>query len=158
VQTALGYANDAAIQNDAKNITFTVTGDTMTTIVTGTKCAPISDTGALDVSKIHVLDPFVAGTFGTTTYKVTANARANGQGKITNGWDLTGASSTVVSTTPGSTDYNVGHYCPAGEHFAGWVDASHVFSNGTIPGGALTVSGNGKTVALPNTPVAAPVL
>jgi hypothetical protein len=151
VQTALGYDNDAAIQADAKNITFTQVGDTMTTIVTGTKCAPVTDNGGLDSSKVHVLDPFVAGNFGTTTTTYNAVARANGQGKITNGWDLSGIKSTT--TTPDSTDYNVGHYCPAGEHFAGWVDAAHVFSNGVIPGGGLMVSGNAKTVALPNTPV-----
>jgi hypothetical protein len=117
VQTALGYANDAAFQKDASKITFTTTGDTMTTVVTGPKCAPINADCSL--GEAHVLDPFVAGNFGTPTVAVTVTPKVSG-GKVT-GYNLTGTGA-VISTTAGGTDYNVGHYCrPVSTSPDGWM-------------------------------------
>ena len=44
--------------------------------------------------------------------------------------------------------------CPAGEHMLGFIDPLAAAHTEDVPGDStLTVTGNGKTVALPNTPI-----
>ena len=90
VQTALGYHNDAAIQQAVKDgkIKFIGGGYTLTTDKdTSWTCS--------DGSTQH-------HHFWTTTIApgtVNAVARVNGQGKFTNGWDINGITTGTPTTT-----------------------------------------------------------
>ena len=147
VQTALGYANDAAIQQAVKDgkIKFIAGGYTLTTDKdTSWTCS--------DGSTQH-------HHFRTTTIAegtVNAVARVNGQGKFTNGWDINGIT-TGVPTTTGVGDDGLrfpSYACPAGSYFTGMnVNQTHDYR----PVEGLSVTNGNKTVDLPNTPVAAPV-
>jgi len=151
VQTALGYKNDAAIQQAVSNEEITFSG------------------GAADAERINVDYPMICMNLttgdmstvghrliiqpGSVSTSVTALARVNGQGKFTNGWDLTGQAT--------------GAFTASGNAFVrdtGCEDGALVMNTGTpsqpktvtVTGSAsgLSVSGNGKVnVPLPNTPV-----
>jgi hypothetical protein len=146
VQTALGYKNDAAFQADAKNITFSY-GSDVTQMIADIKCSALNIMGPDD--------PFdtAHNVVGTTVTPHGANVTAltNGAGKVT-GYTATG----ITSGTPTSDMSTFSNWstCPAGEHFMGWLNGpANAFHWETTPGSSiLQVSGNGKTVALPNTP------
>ena len=144
VQTALGYANDAAIQQAVKDgkIKFIGGGYTLKTDKdTSWTCS--------DGSTQH--HHFLTTTIAEGT--VNAVARVNGQGKFTNGWDLNGISTGIPTTTGVGSDGNrfPSYACPAGSYFTGMnVNQSHEYT----PGEGLSVTNGYKTVALPNTPVA----
>jgi hypothetical protein len=149
VLTALGYANDAALQADVGKITFSQTSDTMSTVF-HVKCAP-TDGVTVDWAQAHNVDNNI-GNFGTTTKTFAATPKGN-NGKVT-GWNLTGAV-TATTTTPDTTDYSKAMTCPVGERFAGFQQGD-IITNPVTPGVSLTVSNGDKTVALPNTPVVVP--
>ena len=143
VQTALGYANDAAIQQAVKDgkIKFIAGGYTLTTDKDTSWTCSNGDTYHHHYRTTTVAD-------GTAT----AVARVNGQGKFTNGWDLTGTTVGIPTTTGVGDDgqrfpsYN----CPAGSFFTGMsVNQTHDYR----PVDGLSVTNGDKTVALPNTPV-----
>src|SRR5262245_42389416 len=141
VQSALGYANDAAIQQDVKEgkIQFIGGGYTLTTDKdTSWTCS--------DGSTQH-------HHFNTTTIApgaVNAVARVNGQGKFTNGWDIKGISAGLPTTTGVGSDGNrfPSYACPAGSFFTGMnVNQTHEYT----PVEGLSVTNGVTTVALPNT-------
>ena len=144
VQTALGYANDAAIQQAVKEgkIKFIGGGYTLTTDKdTSWTCS--------DGSTQH--HHFYTETIASGT--VNAVARVNGQGKFTNGWDITGITTGIPTTTGFGSDGNrfPTYSCPAGSFFTGLnVNQTHEY----VPVDGLSVTNGVKTVALPNTPVA----
>ena len=148
VQTALGYANDAAIQEAVKDgkIKFIGGGYTLTTDKdTSWTCSDGS------VQHHH----FYTTTIAPGT--VNAVARVNGQGKFTNGWDINGITTGIPTTTGVGSDGNrsPSYACPAGSYLTGMhVDQSHEY---TLVEG-LSVTNGVKTVALPNTPVAVPAV
>ena len=139
VQTALGYANDAAIQQAVKEgkITFSlgsaekVTADYM-----------MSCYGSDAVGHTIIVQP--------GTMSVTAVARANAQGKLTTGWDLTGtgftaAGNAFIRTVP----------CPEGSFMYMNLGQGDLWNKVVPTGdGTLSVTNGVTTVALPNTPVA----
>ena len=143
VQTALGYANDAAIQQAVKDgsIKFIGGGYTLTTDKdTSWTCS--------DGSTQH--HHFYTTTIAPGT--VNAVARVNGQGKFTNGWDLNGITTGIPTTTGVGSDGNrfPSYACPAGSSFTGMnVNQTHEYT----PVEGLSVTNGTKTVALPNTPV-----
>jgi len=140
VQTALGYANDAAIQQAVKDgkIKFSlgsaekVNADYM-----------MSCYGSDAVGHTIIVEP--------GTMSVTAVARVNPQGKLTTGWDLTGgtgftaAGNAFIRTVP----------CPEGSFMYMNLGQGDLW-NKVVPTGdaTLSVTNGAKTVALPNTPVA----
>ena len=143
VQTALGYHNDAAIQQAVKEgkIKFIGGGYTLTTDKdTSWTCS--------DGSTQH-------HHFWTTTIApgtVNAVARVNGQGKFTNGWDINGITTGTPTTTGVGSDGNrfPSYACPAGSYFTGLnVNQTHEY----LPVEGLSVTNGVTTVALPNTPV-----
>ena len=146
VQTALGYANDAAFQADASKITFSNGTDT-DTLIAHAKCGDFSKGYSTPDDQIDV--DVNSGTI-TTTRTPNVTVLKNGGGKVT-GYTVNG----VTAATTGSQSYSAWTTgCPAGMHFAGWQDPAHAFEHIVVKGGTdLTVSGNSKTVALPNTPV-----
>ena len=82
----------------------------------------------------------------------SAVARVNGQGKFTNGWDLTGTTVGIPTTTGVGDDGQrfPSYSCPAGSFFNGMsVNQTHDYR----PVEGLSVTNGDKTVALPNTPV-----
>jgi hypothetical protein len=148
VQTALGYKNDAAFQADANKITFTAASST-TIMVVGVKCSTFPGGISMPEDQ-HVLAPFSIGHGeGTVT---TVNTTPNGNSKVT-GYNLTGLGTPTAATTPSTLDFSKilsPTTCPEGEHFAGWVDPSHIFNY--VPTVSDLSVGNGtKSVALPNT-------
>jgi hypothetical protein len=151
VQNALGYANDAAFQADASHITFSLAPNTRNYLAVGTECGTV-DGGV--ITNIHTIDPVVIGS-AKQSQTPNITTLKTGAGKVT-GYTANGI--TAGDWTSGPMNYNVGTYCPAGEHFAGWADAAHVFgTHQDVPGSSvLQVSNGTKTVALSNTPVATP--
>jgi hypothetical protein len=153
VQNALGYANDAAFQADAQagKITFSLESDQSKTNYVGIKCAPISDSGALDESQVHVLPGVEIGS-SITPKTPNVIALKNNQGKVT-GYTQTGV--TTGAMVSGTYNYGLAtRSCRTGEHFAGWVDAGHVFEYVTVTGSPVLKVSNGlKTAELPVTPV-----
>ena len=151
VQTALGYANDAAFQADAKNITFSLAPNTVHYVATHYCSAQnVWQPGdpPMDIVQSDM------GTIGTVSNTPNVQALKNGSGKVT-GYLETGV-------TPGAAsalDYNMIDWskwstCPAGEHFMGWIDPQgNPFSTVTVPGSSiLTVSNGVKQAQLPVTP------
>jgi len=143
VQTALGYHNDAAIQQAVKDgkIKFIGGGYTLTTDKdTSWTCS--------DGSTQH-------HHFWTTTIApgtVNAVARVNGQGKFTNGWDINGITTGTPTTTGVGSDGNrfPSYACPAGSYFTGLnVNQTHEY----LPVEGLSVTNGVTTVGLPNTPI-----
>jgi hypothetical protein len=95
------------------------------------------------------------GTIGTVGNTPNVQALKNGSGKVT-GYLQTGVTPGTASALDYSQiDWSKWSTCPAGEHFMGWIDPQgNPFSTVTVPGSPiLQVSGNGKTAALPVTPV-----
>ena len=143
MQTALGYANDAAIQQAVKDqkITFIGGGWTLTTDKdTSWTCS--------DGSTQH--HHFVTTTVAKGT--VDAVARVNGQGKFTNGWDIKGITTGLPTATGVGSDGNrfPSYACPAGSSLTGMsVNQTHEYN----PAEGLSVTNGLTTVALPNTPV-----
>jgi hypothetical protein len=142
VQTALGYHNDAAIQQDVKDgkIRFIGGGYTLTTDKdTSWTCSEGS------TQHHHYYTTTVAP--GT----VDAVARVNGQGKFTNGWDIKITTGIPTTTGVGSDGNRFPSYaCPAGSYLTGMhVDQSHEYA----PVEGLSVTNGTTTVALPNTPI-----
>jgi hypothetical protein len=141
VQNALGYANDAAFQADAKNFTFQY-GD-VAEISMAVVCT--SD----DVT--YVTQHNVLGTV-TATQTVTSTPKISG-GKVT-GYNLLGASGDATYTS--SLDFSKQMACPTGTHFSQWANGGHWDWDWNALPGSLTVTGSGasagKTAALPNTP------
>jgi hypothetical protein len=154
VQTALGYANDAAFQKDASKATFTAASST-TIMVVGVKCSTFPGGISMPEDQ-HVLAPFSIGHGEGTVNTVIASPKVTG-GKVT-GYNLTGIDAPTGATTPSTLDFSkilTPTTCPVGEHFAGWVDASHIF-NYVPTVSDLTVTIGGKPAPLPNTPVVLP--
>ena len=143
VQTALGYQNDAAIQQAVKDgsIKFIGGGYTLTTDKdTSWTCS--------DGSTQH--HHFYTTTIAPGT--VNAVARVNGQGKFTNGWDIKGITTGIPTTTGVGSDGNrfPSYACPAGSFLTGMnVNQSHEY----VPVDGLSVTNGTTTVALPNTPI-----
>jgi hypothetical protein len=155
VQTALGYANNNAFTDaDARSAKFTAASST-TVMVVGVKCSTFPGGVSMPEDQ-HVLAPFSIGHGEGTVTTINASPKSSG-GKVT-GYNLTGIGTTVVgaATTPSTLDYSkilTPTTCPGGEHFAGWVDPSHIFNY--VPAVSdLTVSIGTKSAALLNTPVA----
>jgi hypothetical protein len=145
VQTALGYANDAAFQADASKITFSNGVDT-DTLIAHAKCG-------IYVNGVSTPDTFQnvdinSGTI-TTTRTPNVTVLKNNAGKVT-GYTVNG----VTTTTTGSQSYSAwATGCPAGMGFVGWADPANAFGHVVVNGGTdLTVSNGVKTVPLPNTP------
>jgi hypothetical protein len=153
VQTALGYANDPAFQQDASKAMFTAASST-TIMVVGLKCSTFPG-GISMPEEQHVLAPFSIGHGEGTVNTVNFTPKISG-GKVT-GYNLTGVGTTSTgATTPSTLDFSkilTPTSCPEGEHFAGWVDPAHVF-NYVPTVSDLTVSIGTKSAALPNTAVA----
>ena len=150
VQTALGYANDAAIQQAVKDGKIKFTGGTTTAeqVVVDYKMTCL---GSSEFGHRLIVQP------GTVSTSVTAVARVNGQGKFTNGWDLTGQST--------------GEFTPVGNRVLREVkpEGCLLFSNaGVTQPMTVTTTGDSTselfvtngvtTVALPHTPVEAPTV
>jgi hypothetical protein len=148
VQTALGYANDAAFQADAQagKITFSNGSDT-TTLTWHPNCG-VYVNGVSSPDTFRPVD--IDGGTVTTTRTPNVTVLKNSAGKVT-GYTLNGD----TDVTTGSLNWSAwATGCPAGTGFAGWVDAAHAFDYVSTPGGTdLHVSNGTKTVALPNTPV-----
>ena len=140
VQTALGYANDAAIQQAVKDgkIKFSLGS-------------------AEKINADYMMSCYGSDAVGHTiivqpgTMSVTAVARANPQGKLTTGWDLTGttgftaAGNAFIRTVP----------CPEGSFMYMNLGQGDLFNKVVPTGdGTLSVTNGVTTVALPNTPVA----
>jgi hypothetical protein len=147
VQTALGYANDAAFQADASNVKFSMTSnvDYVATHYCSAQSSWSPGDPPMDVYQSDM------GTIGTVSNPVSVTPKITG-GKIT-GYVATGTTTGVASPLDYSQiDWSKWSTCPTGEHFMGWIDPSNAFSTKTMPG-ALQVSNLTKTAALPNTPV-----
>lgn len=151
VQSALGYANDAAFQADAQlpgKITFSLSPD-ITSMIWSVQCAPHNADGSFDYSRIHEIS-VNAGTLSTTANTPNVKVLTSKQGKVT------GYTQTV---TPGETTW-VGAIdnskpltsCPGGEYFYEWVNPGLPWESVTVPG-ILKVSNGVKTAELPVTPV-----
>jgi hypothetical protein len=149
VQTALGYANDAAFQADAQagKITFSTGSDT-TTLTWYPECG-------IYVNGVSTPDTFIPVTVDggtvTTTHAPNVTVLKNAQGKVT-GYTLNGD---VAGTPTGSLNWSAwATGCPAGYGFVGWTNPQHALDQVSHPGSTdLMVSNGIKTVALPNTPV-----
>jgi hypothetical protein len=139
VQTALGYHNDAAIQQAVKDgkIKFSL--------------------GAEKVNADYMMSCYGSDAVGHTiivqpgTMSVTAQARVNPQGKLTTGWDLTGtgtgftaAGNAFIRTVP----------CPEGSFMYMNLGQGDLWNKVVPTGdGTLSVTNGTTTVALPNTPI-----
>src|SRR4051812_33597148 len=147
IQTALGYKNDAAIQADAANIKFASTGT-------------VTEVGGFQwtCNDGTTQRGYVSTTVSAMTQTVNATPIANGQGKITNGFNLTGVNTDGVkgAVLSSTTDTGLGFgVCPNGYR----TDSVGFFADApVVTAGGLTVSNGVKTVSLPNTPVAIPVV
>jgi hypothetical protein len=157
VQTALGYANNNAFTDaDARSAKFTAASST-TTMVVGVKCSTFPGGVSMPEDQ-HVLAPFSIGHGEGTVVTIKSAPKISG-GKVT-GYNLTGIGASTDATTPSTLEYSkilTPTTCPEGEHFAGWVDPSHIF-NYVPTVSDLTVTIGGKSAPLPNTPVAAPAV
>jgi len=159
VQTKLGYANNNDFTDaDARSATFTAASST-TIMVVGVKCSTFPGGISMPEDQ-HVLAPFSIGHGEGTVTAINSSPKISG-GKVT-GYNLTGVGAPITgaATTPSTLDYSkilTPTTCPEGEHFAGWVDASHIF-NYVPTVSDLAVSIGTKTAALPDTPVPAPVV
>jgi hypothetical protein len=154
VQTALGYANDAAIQQAVKDGKITFSGGTAT-------AEKIWATYDIDCWGSNLVAHQIFYIPGTATTSVTAAARTNGKDKSTNGWDLKGQ--TVGEFSPDAPfnssnipmRWEIPEGCSPGAGLAGsaWYPDFNgpVHVTGSTSG--LFVSNGVKTVALPNTPV-----
>ena len=139
VQTSLGYANDAAIQQAVKDgkIKFSL--------------------GAEKVNADYMMSCYGSDAVGHTiivqpgTMSVTAVARVNPQGKLTTGWDLTG---TIEFTAAGNAFIRTVP-CPEGSFMYMNLGQGDLWNKVVPTGdGTLSVTNGVTTVALPNTPVA----
>jgi hypothetical protein len=147
VQTALGYANDGAFQADASHITFSLAPSTVHYVATH-YCSAQSMWSPGDPP----MDQYQSdmGAIGTVSNTPNVKATTNGAGKVT-GYVATGITTGDATLDYSMIDWSKWSTCPAGEHFMGWINPSNPFSTVTVPGSSvLQVSGNGKTVALPN--------
>ena len=135
VQIALGRINDSTLQQMASAGQIKFTGHTWLATETRWTCG--NDVNS-QTSKV------------TQATKFDATANTNPQGKVSNGWNLTGHGSNVGGSYVKGERYGAPYvgYCPTGGTVS-FLPA--VFTNGTIPG--LYVNG----IALPNTPIVAPV-
>jgi hypothetical protein len=97
VQTALGYANDAAFQADASKITFSNGTDT-DTLIAHAKCGDFSKGYSTPDDQIDV--DVNSGTI-TTTRTPNVTVLKNGGGKVT-GYTVNG----VTAATTGSQSYS----------------------------------------------------
>jgi hypothetical protein len=151
VQTALGYANDAAFQADASHITFSLAPSTIHYVATHYCTAQNTWSPGDPPMDVYQSDMGTIGTVGNTP---NVKATTSGAGKVT-GYVATGITTGVASPLDYSKiDWTKWSTCPAGEHFMGWIDPSNAFSTVTVPGSStLQVSNLTKTVALPNTPI-----
>jgi hypothetical protein len=150
VQTALGYANDAAFQNDAKNITFSLAPSTVHYVATH-YCSAQSMWSPGDPP----MDQYQSdmGTIGTVSNTPNVQATKSGAGKVT-GYVATGITTAASPLDYSQIDWSKWSTCPAGEHFMGWIDPANAFSTVTVPGSSVLQVSNGlRTVALPNTPI-----
>jgi hypothetical protein len=153
VQTALGYANDAAFQTAASagKITFSLAPDTVHYVATHYCSAQnVWQPGdpPMDIVQSDM------GTIGTVSNTPNVKALTNNQGKVT-GYLQTGVTPGAASPLDYSKiDWSKWSTCPAGEHFMGWIDPQgNPFSTVNVKGSSLlTVSNGVKTVALPVTP------
>ena len=148
VQAALGYGsgNDKAFQIDAAGVTF-----------------QYGDVAEISMAVVCTSDDVTYVTqhnvLGTVTAAKTVNFTTKGdKGKVT-GYNLTGASGDATYTS--SLDFSKQMAGPTGTHFSHWLNGGTWDWDWNAPD-SLTVTGSGasagKTVALPNTPVPAPVV
>jgi hypothetical protein len=84
---------------------------------------------------------------------VEALANTNNAGKLSNGWNLTGKTIGEFTPAGGATLREVA--CPEGSFMYLNLGQGDLWNTVSTSGG-LTVTGNGKTVELPNTPVVLP--
>lgn len=153
VQNALGYKNDAAIQQAVANGEITFSGGAATAerinVDYPMKCLNLATGDMSTVGHRLIIQP------GTVSSSVTAVARVNGQGKFTNGWDLKGQTAGAFTASGNAFIRDTG--CEGGALFMNTGTPSQPNTvTVTGSGNGLYVSGNGRTVALPNTPVEVP--
>jgi hypothetical protein len=153
VQNALGYANDAAFQADANNITFSLAPSTVHYVATH-YCSAQSVWQPGDPPMDIVQSDM--GTIGTVSNTPIVQTLKNNSGKVT-GYLETGVTPGVASLDYSKIDWSKWSTCPAGEHFMGWIDSSNAFSTVTVPGSSIlqvsSPSSPNKTAPLPVTPV-----
>ena len=144
VQTALGYANDAAFQADAAGVTF-----------------QYGDVAEISMAVVCTSDDVTYVTqhnvLGTVTAAKTVNFTTKGdKGKVT-GYNLLGASGEATYTASLDTSRANMMACPTGTHFSQYLNGGTWDWDWNALPDSLTVTGSGasagKTVALPNTPV-----
>ena len=154
VQNALGYANDAAFQADATNITFSLAPSTVHYVATHYCSAQnVWQPGdpPMDIVQSDM------GTIGTVSNTPNVQALKNGSGKVT-GYLETGVTQGASALDYSKIDWTKWSTCPAGEHFMGWIDPQgNPFSTVTVPGSSIlqvsSPTSPNKTAPLPVTPV-----
>ena len=135
VQTALGLANDAAMQDLFKSLPNGAAIKFTATVTQGNETRWSCSSG--EQSRTSQV---------TQGVQIKATPNTNAQGKLSNGWNLNGrdwsAGSTYISGGYVGAPY-VG-YCPAGDSFGGFLP-----NNFPVTWGPLQVN----SVDLPNTPI-----
>jgi len=152
VQTALGFKNDAAMQTGYTTVKFYAGGGAASRVIADYK---MSCYGAPDAFGHRIISQ--PGTVSAVEVKAQPNTH---NGRLTDGWNLTGSAVEAGTFTPsgGATLREVP--CPEGSFMYLNVGQGDLFGKVVLDGdqAGLTVSGtvNGKPVTanLPNTPVA----
>jgi hypothetical protein len=142
VQTALGGINDTAIQDKWSKGEVKFTSDYVWALDNTMGCT-VPVPGGLPVltgDTIHVINGI------TVSQTVNAVAKTTPSGKLTNGWNLTGLVGSVAYVSP--TSETIGT-CPEGSRATKTLKQVETKSTPS-----LFVNG----IALPNTPVPAPVV
>jgi len=156
VLSALGFKNDAAMQNGFTSVKFYAGGGAASKVIADYK---MSCYGAPDAVGHRIISQ--AGTVSAVEVQAQANTH---NGRLTDGWNLTGKAVEAGTFTPsgGTTLRDVP--CPEGSFMYMNLGQGDLFGKVVLDGeqAGLTVSGtvNGKTVtaALPNTPVDVPAV
>ena len=131
VQTALGLANDQAMQEYFKSPGVKFTAKTVVTTDNSWTCSD-------GETYRNAGGPWVT----TQTYTVKAQANTNNAGKLSNGWNLSGRDFAVPGTLSSTGDRFPAGICPAGTSLTGIAQ---------VPSSVSTLYVNGAE--LPNTPI-----
>jgi len=156
VQTALGFKNDAAMQTGYTTVKFYAGGGAASRVIADYK---MSCYGAPDAFGHRIISQ--PGTVSAVEVKAQPNTH---NGRLTDGWNLTGKTVEAGTFTPTGNATLRTVPCPEGSVSFMNIGQGDLFGKVVLDGdqAGLTVSGtvNGKTVTanLPNTPVPAPVV